>query len=345
MPSKDEAGDLATAINYLSGYLMNEFSDPKTIDSAVKGTKSDYLNRTWNRIREDVEKIYIERETQTRTLRMLKTVSNAAIMSYFGSYVISVLLIPQLQLLIIHPFTLGIVLLLGMLHPIYKFVKRRKIEEVRGKETGGLGKIDEIIQVLIFHLCDKIRLENKNPRQYKLKLENPDYKGIMVIGKPGLLGGEHYTAFPAIIGAIVAKAKDYIKIVEPWATEKEVFESLFKLGRRVRIQVLISNEIGESRRFRRTWGTIRDRKARNYEVLSTELGELNYRLAITKHKLWKAEKKEWESLKEVKSRKEKEKLEKAFNQKWKEGKSIKQWEEKRRRKNHSHNIFLIDVLR
>ena len=331
MASKDEAHDITTAITYLSGYLMSEYGDPKKIDNVIKEADSKYLSRIWTKIQDDVEKIYVVREKQTRTLRTLKTISDATVFSYFGSYALSILLIPELQLLIINPYTLVIVLFFALLHPIYKFLRRGQIEGKIEKEDRKLSKINEIIQDLIYHLCDKIRLEKKNPKKYKIKLESPDYQGIMVIGKPGLLGGEHYTAFPAIVGSIVAKAKDFIKVVEPWATEKEVFESLFKLGRRVKIKVLISDEIGESTRFKRTWGSIKGKTMGNYEVLSTELGEFIYRLVITKNRTWKAEKKEWESLKEVKNRREKEKLVKTFDQKWKKGHLIKPFKEKKKK--------------
>ena len=332
MSSKDDASCIVTAISYLSGYLRSEYQNPAKIDELLETAGAGHLRTDWQSVRKDLEEIYLEQKRASRILSALKTVSDAAIYAYFGSYVLAILFnIIELKILIINPFALAVVVVVAVSYPIYKQLKKGSIERASLVYVRKSRRVRDLMQDLILLVCNKLRIEKKDPRKYRMKLDEPDYRGIMVIGKPSFFGGDYYTAFPSIVGAVATRAKEYIKVVEPWATEKEVFESLFKLDPSMQIKVLISDEIGESERFRKTWSTVREQAVGNFQVLCCKLDELSYRLIITKSEAWRATGKEWETLVDVKDLEKKQALEKAFDEKWKDAQPIRPLEKKKKK--------------
>ena len=323
MASEADLSKIVTIISWLDGYGGHNFKDPAKIDEAVKVADSKPLSRGWKSVRGDVEKIYAQQGRLSGILRIFKMVSDSIIYAYFAMYFLALMFnIQILKILIFNPLFLITILAITLIYPIAKYKIVKGIKEKSGTYAKTLQKIRGVIQDLIFYLCEKIRLEKKDPKKYKMQLNNPVYQGITVVGKPGFMGSEFYTAAPSIIGAIAPKAKNYIKVVDPWATEKETFETLVKVQPKVKIKILISDEIGKGKRFKKTWKEVKERTAGNISVLSCDLNNLNNRIFITKKRVWRAAKKGWHTLVEVKDRKKKEAVEKSFDKKWDHAHSI-----------------------
>ena len=317
MASKADLSKIVSVISWLEGYVGHDFKDPAKIDEAVKSADLEYLSRGWKSVREDVEMIYAQQGRLSRTSGILKRISDSVMYVYFGTYVIAMLFkIQILMMLIFNPLFLIAVLAVTFLYPIVRYKTIKEIREKSGTYAKKLQKVKGVIQDLIFYLCEKIRIQEKDPKKFKIQISDPDYQGITVVGRPGLLASEYYTAVPSVIGAIVSKEKHYIKVVDPWATEKEAFEVLFKVNSKVKIKALIPDEIGKNKRFQKTWKTVEEKTAGNISLLSCDLNNLNNRVVITRKNAWRAEKKEWHTLVQVRDRKEKEALEKAFDEKW-----------------------------
>jgi len=323
MASKADLSKIISVISWLNGYVGHDFKDPAKIDEAVKVADQEYLSRCWKSVREDVEMIYAKQGRPSGAIGIFKRISDAILFAYFGTYVVAMLFnIFILKMLIFSPLFLIAILAALLVHPILRYKATRGIKEKSGTYAKELQKVKGVIQDLIFYLCEKIRVQGKDPKKFKIELSDPDYRGITVVGKPGLIGSEYYTAIPSIIGALVSRAKHYIKVVDPWATEKEAFEALFKVNPKVKIKALIPDEIGKNKRFQKTWKTIEEKTAGNISLLSCDLNNLNDRVVITRKEAWRAEKKGWHTLVQVKDRREKEALEKAFDEKWAKAHSI-----------------------
>jgi hypothetical protein len=321
MTSKADLTKIATVISWLDGYRAHDFKDPAKIDEAVKAADLKYLSRGWKSVREDVKKIYAQQGRLSGILRISKMVSDSIIYVYFAMYFLARMFnIQILMILIRSPLFLISILAITLIYPIFKYKTVKGIREKSETYAKRLPKIRDVIQNLIFYLSEKIRQE-KDPEKYKKKkyeiqVNNPDYQGITVIRKPGFFGGEYYTVTPSIIGAVVSKAKRYIKVVDPWATEKETFEALIRVPSKVKIKVLIPDKTGEDKRFKKTWKNVKEKTAGNISLLSSDLSDLKDRVVITKKRAWRAAKREWHTLVEVKDRKKKVALEKSFDEKW-----------------------------
>lgn len=322
MASEADLSKIATVISWLDGYRAHDFKDPVKIDEAVKVADLDPLRRGWKRIRTDVEKIYVQQKRQSNFLKMYKIASNSIMFAYFAVYFLARMFhIQTLWMLISSPWLLITILAAIIILPILRHRTMKKIAENSETYSGKLQRIQEVIQDLIYYLCEKIRLEEKDPKKYKkrkyeMQVNNPDYQGITVIRKPGFFGGEYYTVAPSIVSAIVSKAKRYIKVVDPWATEKETFEALVRVPSKVKIKVLIPDKTGEDKRFKKTLKNIKEKTAGNISFLSSDLGDLEDRVVITEKRVWHATGREWHTLVEVKDRKKKDALEKSFDKKW-----------------------------
>ena len=322
MASEADLSKIATVISWLDGYRGHDFKDPVKIDEVVKAVDLEPLSRGWKRIRRDVEKIYVQQKRQSNFLKIFRVASNLITFAYFAIYFLATLFyIPILMMLVYNPVLLITVLVAAILFPILKSKIVKKIVENSEIYSEKLPKIRDVIQDLIFYLCEKIRLEKKGSEKYKkkkyeMKVNSPDYRGITVIRTPGFFGGEYYTVAPSIVGAIVSKAKRYIKIVDPWATEKETFEALFSVDPKVKVKVLISDKVGAGKRFKKAWKNVKERTAGNISFLSANLGDLKDRVVIAKKRVWRATGKGWHTLVEVKDRKKKKALEKSFDKKW-----------------------------
>ena len=322
MTSKADPTKITTVISWLDGYRAHDFKDPVKIDEAVKVAGLEHLRRGWKRIRTDVEKIYVQQKRQSNFLKMYKMASNAIMFAYFAIYFLArMFYIQALWVLIFSPWLLITVLASIIILPILRYRTMKKIAENSETYAVKLPKIRDVIQDLIFYLCEKIRLEEKDPkkyrkRKYEMQVNNPDYQGITVIRTPGFFGGEYYTVAPSTFGAIVSKAKHYIKVVDPSATEKETFEALVRVPSKVKIKVLIPDKTSEDKRFKKTLKNIKEKTAGNISFLSSDLGDLKDRVVITRKTVWRATGKEWHTLVEVKDRKKKVALEKFFDEKW-----------------------------
>jgi len=328
MASKADLTEIATVISWLDGYRAHDFKDPAKIDEAVKVADLEPLSRGWKRIRRDVEKIYVQQKSQSNLLRMFKIASNSIMVAYFAIYYLaSIFYIQPLLVLISSPWLLIIILVAIILFPILRYKTIKKIAENSETYAGKLPIIRDVIQGLIFYLSEKIRLEEKDPDKYKKKnyeiqVNNPDYQGITVIRQPGFFGREYYIVTPSVIGAVVSKAKSYIKVVDPWANEKELFEALIRVPSKVKIKVLIPDKTGEDKSFKKAWKNLKEKTAGNISLLACDLNNLNNRVVITKKGAWRAAKREWHTLVAVKDRKQKEALEKSFDKKWNHARPI-----------------------
>ena len=315
-----DMGKISRIISWIDGYRGYVFKDPEDIDEAVREADFKPLSRCWMTVREDVKEIYSQQGRLSNALRMLRMASNMVLFLYLAIYLLATMFnVQAFKILALNPVFLIAILGLTFLYPVFKYRKIKEIKERSKSETYAkrLQRIRRAVQDLIFHLCEEIRSERRDPNKYKMQLSVPDYQGIVVVRSPGVFGSEYYTVIPSVLGAVLSRAKRYIKVVDPWATEREIFAALLKVSSKVKIKALIPDEIGENKRFKQTWRKVKEKAAENIDILSYDLNKLNNRIVITEKKAWLAARREWYTLVEVKDRKKRDALEASFDEKWK----------------------------
>jgi len=321
MKSKIDLEKIVTVIDWLTGYMGYDFKDPTKIDEVVKSANINYLQKKWESVRENVTMLFGNQGRQAIVLKKFNKISETILFSFSAIFILSLFVkIPVLMLLVFNPLALVVFMTLVVMRAIFKYKTRKKLKEIREIHVKKLQKISRVIQDLIFYLCDQIRLIQGNPKKYKIKINDPDYHGITIVGKPGFFGLDYYAAVPSILGAIGSKAKHYTKIIDPWAHERETSQALFKANSKAKIKLLVPNTIGKKEGYQKTWKKIK-MYARNISVSSMDIRNLKNRAIFTKERAWLAADKGWHTLVEVNDNK-KAALEKSFDEKWKHAQPI-----------------------
>lgn len=319
MTSETDLVKTSKVVSLLDGYQDNDFKDPAVIDEAVEATDLNFLKKSWESIHEDVKKIYAQQGRLSNNLRAFQIIAESTLLAFLVINGSAILL--KIQILL--TFTSNIILVtivVGILisYAISRHEITNKLKENREKNINNLDKIKSEVQNLILNLDEKIRLEKKDPKEYKIRLRTPDYQGITVKGRPrlGLLGSEYYIANPSLIGAAFSKAKEFIEIIDPLPFERETTEALLRVHAKVKIRMLISRE---EAKYENVQNTLKRLKAHmpNLSILSCDLDDLAHtRFVITEGEAWCTTEEGWCDLVEVENAKKRKALEKTFEEKW-----------------------------
>lgn len=308
--------ELARVIGWIDRYHGYRFEDPMKINAAIETTNLSYLRRSWKKIREDVEKIYVQQKQLSDALNIFRIIREILIFASFTIYVLSMIFKVQvIQTWIGFPLVM-ITMVAIFTFPFFKHKMVKKIRENNKAHVERLQKIRNVTQDLIFYLCEKIMLEKQNPKKYKMKVSYPNYYGVLVVKKPGFFGREYYEVVPSVIGMITSKGRRYIRIVDPWAYDEETFISLAKAHPTVKIKMLTSKKTGENKRFQRACKKMDAVRPGKFDVAACDLSNLDSRVIIAPNRLWRTTERSWHTLVEVKDYGQKEALKKLFDEKW-----------------------------
>jgi hypothetical protein len=192
------------------------------------------------------------------------------------------------------------------------------LKDLYDENTDEVEKIKDNIQKLIFYLAEEIREREEKTSEYKMRLYHSEYQGIAIKYS---LGKNNFVVTPSIFGSIVSKAKNYVKIIDPWANIGTL-QTLSKMPENMSIKLLTPEKIEKEKRFKKTYKDVR--KSRKIEARKGDLEKVKFRYIISEDTIWRLgyEAKGKITSQLLRDRKSKEKTIKFFDSKWKKAKPI-----------------------
>jgi len=313
---------MAKVISWIDQYRGDDFKAPSEIEEAVKTINLKPFKRGWEKVRSVIEEIYEKQGSSANNLRRAKLIRDITIIGFLLlSTTIITLKAETLYPIIFNPTVMIIIVLIMFAYLFIRYKLKTTIKTNKNAYKDDLEKVRSEVQSLIYYFCDRILVENKKPDIYNMDLFFYDYYGISVLGRKGFFGAKYYNTLPSVIDAIASKTSKYIKVIEPWAEERALYESLLRIDPKIDKKVLIPKKKLEEKKFKNFWKKNEER-LRRIKILMNDIDKIDQRIVLTNFKTWQTKNKDWHTLNEVKNSMKRKQLEMTFDKIWKTAKPI-----------------------
>lgn len=275
-------------IDLLDKCLASNFVDIREIEKNVNESGSKYVKNKWKEIEGYVSKFCLPSlKYWSKVPSILTAITFIWVIFAFGSS-FNITFIPEF---IINSafFFLSFLFVITIGFSLYsKNIAKQKFEKVYDEFSEEKIKVRKTIQGFIIYLSRKINNVKEDINNYQVELNYGDYIGIQVKKK---LGKNRFLVVPSMLGTIVSSAKNYIKIIDPWA-DLVLLSFIAKVSPKIPVKLIMSRKKFTGKRI--TSACLWLKRKKNFEVHVDEVDNFDdkdHRYVITETNMWKSDSK------------------------------------------------------